>query len=683
MAVNLSPIGGVAGQFFDNNGNPLVGGKLFTYAAGTTTPQVTFTSALGNTPNSNPIILNGGGRVPAEIWLTDGLEYKFVLLSSTDQLIGAWDNITGINSNFVNFVTSEEVQTATAGQTVFTLTTMSYQPGTNNLVVYVDGVNQIEGSIYSFVETSSTVVTFTTGLHVGALVKFVSAETLTGGATSANLVSYQPAGVGAVATNVQTKLRETVSVKDFGAVGDGVADDTAAIQAAVDFMTLKPGGQVLFPVGAYLTTATINVPDGTGNSINLVGESYQRFSQFGGSSIIADHSAGPVIRFSGTNQGIRYLNIRSSASRTSGAAGTNFGVLVERPDAPGNTISNFVMEEVGIFNQPNSGFVTSGALFRLRIVGGTNDGCKGHAYVIDQGGYTGRTNRGRPGAIVIIQPRIASCTGHTFLIGFGGNPGTSFGAFRVYIIDGELVTGLLDPSLDGYKGLYNAAISGDSVYTQNTAFDGPQAGTPNVLRAMYLTGWSHRHSGNRYISCDGVAFIQASNSFNAFDMVFENSYVTGTYDPAITFANSGGAVVDSVYWQGDTSGITSVFQAGIAKPYLLDSNALDIGFRPYKGRQIVLTATPDAAFSATRANAQLYAEFTRTGTGANVARVGAIGGLAVLESGSPTDVAIRRDSVERFRVKSNTINISSIPTSPAGLVTGDLWSDGGTIKIVS
>jgi hypothetical protein len=259
MAVLLSPVGGVAGQFFDNNGDPLVGGKLFTYAAGTTTPQVTFTSALGVTPNSNPIILNGGGRVPSEIWLTDGLQYKFVLYSSTDQLIGSWDNIVGINSNFVNFVTSEEVQTATAGQTVFTLTTMAYQPGTNNLVVYVDGVNQIQGGTFSFVETSSTVVTFTTGLHLGAVVKFVSAETLTGAATSANLVSYTPAGSGAVATNVQTKLRETVSVKDFGAVGDGVADDTAAIQAAVDAVVAAGGGVVNLGAGTFKITSPITL----------------------------------------------------------------------------------------------------------------------------------------------------------------------------------------------------------------------------------------------------------------------------------------------------------------------------------------------------------------------------------------------------------------------------------------
>ena len=48
MAVNLSPVGGVGWQFFDNSGAPLTGGKLYSYAAGTTTPQATYTTSAGS-----------------------------------------------------------------------------------------------------------------------------------------------------------------------------------------------------------------------------------------------------------------------------------------------------------------------------------------------------------------------------------------------------------------------------------------------------------------------------------------------------------------------------------------------------------------------------------------------------------------------------------------------------------
>lgn len=76
----LSPIPVQA--FRDNNGNPLAGGKLFTYIANSTTKQATFTDSTGGTPNANPIILNYRGE--AQIWLPPNVGFKFVLAPATD-----------------------------------------------------------------------------------------------------------------------------------------------------------------------------------------------------------------------------------------------------------------------------------------------------------------------------------------------------------------------------------------------------------------------------------------------------------------------------------------------------------------------------------------------------------------------------------------------------------------------
>ena len=217
MAVNLSPFGGVGAQFLDNSGNVLTGGKIFTYAAGTTTNQTTFTSNTGLTPHSNPIILDAAGRVPSgEIWLSDTLIYKFILRDSNDVLLATYDNLVGINSNFVNFTSQQEIQTATAGQTVFNLTTMQYQPNTNNLMVFVDGVNQYgPGSLYAYVETDADTVTFTSGLHVGAEVKFTTATPINTSATIASAVAFTPAGANAVTRTSQEKMREYLSRDDY------------------------------------------------------------------------------------------------------------------------------------------------------------------------------------------------------------------------------------------------------------------------------------------------------------------------------------------------------------------------------------------------------------------------------------------------------------------------------------
>jgi hypothetical protein len=69
-----------------------------------------------------------------------------------------------------------------------------------------------------------------------------------------NQFGYLPPGSGAVTRTIQAKVQETISVKDFGAVGDGVADDTAAIQTAINSAANKA---IFFPAGTYRTTGPL------------------------------------------------------------------------------------------------------------------------------------------------------------------------------------------------------------------------------------------------------------------------------------------------------------------------------------------------------------------------------------------------------------------------------------------
>lgn len=236
MTVSLSPVGGVAQQFFDNNGQPLSGGKIYTYAAGTTTPQATYTSVSGATPHANPIILDSAGRVPGgETWLTDGLVYKFVIETSTAILIGSYDNITGIND-------------------------------------------------------------------IGAI--------------NADTVTYDPPFAGGVATTVENKLAQSVSVSDFGAIGNGIADDTAALTAFFNSANANPGVRHFFNDAVYRVTGTLptitasNVwIEGAGAEIHDTGELISgTVIKWGGAS----GTAGPLVRISAVsgagNQRISSVN---------------------------------------------------------------------------------------------------------------------------------------------------------------------------------------------------------------------------------------------------------------------------------------------------------------------------------------------------------------------------------------
>jgi hypothetical protein len=151
MAAMLTPSPKV--QFFDANGEPLVGGKLYTYAAGTSSPLATYTDATGNTANANPVILDSRGE--ANVWLGPS-RYKWALYTSTDTLIWTVDGIG------TSFAAQSTAVVATGGQTIVTVP--EYGLG-GYLLVTVNGIVQEYNVDYA--ETDTTTITFTSGLTAG------------------------------------------------------------------------------------------------------------------------------------------------------------------------------------------------------------------------------------------------------------------------------------------------------------------------------------------------------------------------------------------------------------------------------------------------------------------------------------------------------------------------------------
>lgn len=101
--------------------------------------------------------------------------------------------------------------------------------GENNTQIYISG-EYVQKDQYN---VSGTTITFAIAPPAGSdNIEVVTIETLALGETDAALVSFVQDGAGAVSRTMQTKARESVSVEDFGAVGDGVVDDTAAFVAA-------------------------------------------------------------------------------------------------------------------------------------------------------------------------------------------------------------------------------------------------------------------------------------------------------------------------------------------------------------------------------------------------------------------------------------------------------------------
>jgi hypothetical protein len=215
---SLAPV--LKQRFFDANGDPLVGGKLYTYIAGTSTLLGTFTDAAGVTPNTNPVILDANGE--AFVFLDSDSSYKFVLKDSSDVTQWTLDNV----SNFADAPTAAYKWGGTAGGTanVITLTPLqtllSYQTG--NRFAFI-AANSNSGATTVNISSLGAKAIKSQG---GAAL--IGGEIVAGGIYTITYDGTNFVLADVVADNSVSKSKLTVSAKDLTVVSTVTATGTVA-----------------------------------------------------------------------------------------------------------------------------------------------------------------------------------------------------------------------------------------------------------------------------------------------------------------------------------------------------------------------------------------------------------------------------------------------------------------------
>lgn len=218
---------GAGAQFFTVGGLPLNAGLIYTYAAGTTTPQATYTTSAGSVQNANPVVLGADGRPPNEIWLVAGVSYRFDLKDSLGNLIKTYDNLTGIND-----LTTAQLEWS-LGPTPTFLSATSF-----SLVGDQTGSFQVGRRL----KTTNTSGTIYSTITVSA---FAAVTTV----TVVNDSSTLDSGLSAVSYGLisATNTSEPLIIDTFP-VRSGSADKTKKVRLEVDGLTTA-------------TTRVVTVPD--------------------------------------------------------------------------------------------------------------------------------------------------------------------------------------------------------------------------------------------------------------------------------------------------------------------------------------------------------------------------------------------------------------------------------------
>ncbi len=240
-------------QGFDDNGDPLSGGKLYTYVPTSTTNKATYSDRLLTVPNTNPLILDARG----EGVVYGAGQYKFVLNDVDDNLIWTFDYVDGIGGYLGGNYYFPDASQADQGVAVGSVTVKDFVDSiavTAKATIAFSRGNTGNTTDYTFLTSETIPSNITLKFEPGARVSIAVGETLTiNGPFEAGL--YQVfTGAGSVVGGVSTTTR-TIYPEWWGAQADDLNTSAtlngSAIESAVDYLNAAGGGILKFSNGTY------------------------------------------------------------------------------------------------------------------------------------------------------------------------------------------------------------------------------------------------------------------------------------------------------------------------------------------------------------------------------------------------------------------------------------------------
>lgn len=330
MAVLFSPWGN--SQFFDANGDPANGWKIYTYVAGSSTPLSTYTDSTGTVAQSNPIVINSlGFPTTGQIWLTSGLSYKLVLTDASDVVKKTQDNITGVISSSSSTLS----QWVASGLTPTYVSATSFTLAGDQTSAFHVGrrlqTTNTSGTIYSRIVTSAytTLTTVTVVNDSGVLDSGLSAVnyglltatgTSTPGAASPVLPRIDVASVAGTVDLTGNAITDDIRITGTNAI-------TAFTVATGRVLRVRAGGAFTLTNNASIVTQSgANLVCGDGDSFMIRATAanvveilnFTRASQAITSGTTVATTSGTAIDFTGIPAWAKQINIMFNGVSTNG-----------------------------------------------------------------------------------------------------------------------------------------------------------------------------------------------------------------------------------------------------------------------------------------------------------------------------------------------------------------------------